>query len=70
MPTKKEVRDILKKYEKRLAESTEFDEFGVPSRETFSREYRIFKNEALAKRITFYERICKKTGAQTFLRCG
>ena len=59
MATKKAVRDVLKKYEKKLAESSEFYEF-EPSREAFSREYEIFREEALSNKITFYEGLCSK----------
>jgi hypothetical protein len=57
MVKKKEVKDIIDKYEGKLKGRIEFDEY-EPS-ENFSREYEIFREEALDKDVSVYEKVCK-----------
>jgi len=47
------VKDILRKYSEKIEE-----EFREESLETFSREYRQFKEEQESKDLSFYERAC------------
>ncbi len=48
-----DVRDILRKYSEKIDE-----EFREESLETFSREYRQFKQEQESKNLSFYEKAC------------
>jgi len=47
------VKDILRKYSEKIEE-----EFGEESLETFSKEYKQFKQEQESKDLSFYERAC------------
>jgi hypothetical protein len=62
MIEKEEVRKILEKYDKRLRNSIDLEATTLPDNQAFSKEYEIFKEEALDKTSTFYERACKKAG--------
>ncbi|MDD5177674.1 MAG: hypothetical protein PHT54_00100 [Candidatus Nanoarchaeia archaeon] len=62
MIEKEEVRKILEKYDKRLRSSIDLEATTLPDNQAFSKEYEIFKEEALDKTSTFYERACKKAG--------
>lgn len=57
-----EIRKILEKYDKRLKGQIDFDLTNLPDDQAFSKEYEIFKEEALSKVGTFYEKACKKVG--------
>jgi len=57
MVKKKEVKDILKKYEKRFSSEMGDSKFIKPTK-TVSREYQIFREEALEGQVTFYEKAC------------
>jgi len=51
------VDDVLRKYQQRLAASTE-GSFLPPSK-IQSREYTLFRKEALEKKLTYYESWCQ-----------
>ena len=54
-----EVRKILQKYEQKLGENVETNDYSeFESSANFSREYEIFRREALNNKITFYEFLC------------
>ncbi|MEK6951777.1 MAG: hypothetical protein AABX29_02070 [Nanoarchaeota archaeon] len=53
-----EVQNILKKYEERLSEQINLDQVEHFSGDKFSREYNIFREEALGRKVTVYERLC------------
>src|SRR3989344_3880497 len=52
-----EVKDILKKYEKKLTENVDLDDDFADK--GFSRQYDIFRKEALETDVTVYEKSCK-----------
>lgn len=54
---KDDVQNIIKKYEQRLGSEVNLDEFPV-SNEDFSREYGIFREEALETDVSLYEKAC------------
>jgi len=57
-----EIRSILQRYEQELGKKITFD---VPEHftgEHFSREYKIFRNEALGSSLTKYEEYCQLAG--------
>ncbi len=53
-----DVKDILKKYEKRLEGSVKMDE--IPSDTKFSSEYKQFRKESLPSSLSWYEKLCNK----------
>jgi len=53
-----EIRGIVKKYEEKLREHIEFEDFEYFPDETFSREYDIFRTESLKKKVSRYEQLC------------
>ncbi|MDP4012683.1 MAG: hypothetical protein Q8R00_03715 [Candidatus Nanoarchaeia archaeon] len=57
MADKKEVRDVLEKYQKRFERELDSKEFVKPTK-TVSREYQVFREEALEGEITLYEKLC------------
>lgn len=54
-----EIKDIVKKYEKRISKQIPGFDADVKSNEAFSREYELFRKEALGKKITRYEKYAK-----------
>lgn len=56
MADKKEVRDVLRKYEERFGR--EINPSFIKPTKTISREYEIFREEALEGDVTFYEKMC------------
>ncbi len=57
MVDKKEVKDILRKYEERFGKEVGRPDYIKPTK-TVSREYEIFREEALEGDVTFYEKMC------------
>lgn len=53
----KEVKDILNKYEGKLRESAGEDPFILKSN-VISKEYEIFRQEVLERKVTAYEKLC------------
>src|SRR3989344_7464855 len=60
MVDKKEVKDILRKYEERFGREVGRPDYIKPTK-TVSREYEIFREEALEGDVTFYEKLCNFT---------
>ena len=56
------VRDILHKYERKLGENIDFEATDVKDSRVFSREYDIFRNEALDRADSFYENAARLFG--------
>ncbi|MBS3117521.1 hypothetical protein J4430_01420 [Candidatus Woesearchaeota archaeon] len=56
---KDEIAEILKKYESRLKQQVSIEGVDIPPSDTFSREYEIFREEALSGANTFYEDVCQ-----------
>ncbi len=52
------VKDILEKYQKRIESQVKSYEEVKPD-DIFSREYLIFRNEALSGAVSWYEKLCK-----------
>ncbi len=52
--------EILEKYSRRLKKKVQL--YDVPNDEVFSREYEIFRNEAMMAKSGFYENAAKKVG--------
>ena len=57
-----EIREILNKYEKKLGENTDFEDSGLTDDKAFSREYDIFRKEALDRSDSFYENAARLFG--------
>ncbi len=53
-----EIHDILKRYESKLGASINLDTMEFFPGESFSREYVIFRREALEREVGRYERLC------------
>ena len=53
-----EVKKILEKYEERLGERINLEDIEHFPGDRFSREYNVFREEALGRKITSYERLC------------
>ncbi len=53
-----EVQKILEKYEERLGKQIELEDIEHFPDDKFSREYNIFREEALGKKVTIYEKLC------------
>jgi len=53
-----EIKNILKRYEEKLGRRVVFDRMEFFPGEKFSREYTVFRKEALEKSISRYERWC------------
>ncbi len=52
--------EILQRYSDKLTEEIDFE--SVPKQEAFSREYEVFRDEALPATNSFYENACQKLG--------
>jgi len=52
--------EILQKYSDKLSEEIDFG--NVPMNEVFSREYEVFREEAIPSTNSFYENACQKVG--------
>jgi len=57
-----DVKDIMKRYGRKLSKQVEGYEQMTPTDEAFSREYGIFRNEAMGTVATTYERMAKWSG--------
>ena len=53
-----EVKKILDKYEAKLGERVNLDDIEHFEGDSFSREYKIFRNESLSKKVGIYEKLC------------
>ena len=53
-----ETKKILDEYSKRLDKNSNISFKDVQTNEAFSREYEIFRNEMLDKKVTIYENLC------------
>lgn len=49
--------DLVKKYKQRMEKQLEL-KANVPSSNTFSREYKVFRKELLPARLSYYEKLC------------
>lgn len=56
------VKDILRRYEKRLGENLDFENVDLPENKVFSREYELFRKGALNKTDSFYENAARLFG--------
>ena len=54
-----DIQSILKKYEERLSSQIETTEGEIKSSDVFSKEYIIFRNEAMPSNISRYEKLCE-----------
>ncbi len=57
-PTDEDVREILNRYSKRIGKYADSYESETVSNEAFSKEYLIFREEAMSTALTTYEKIC------------
>ncbi len=57
-----EINAILKKYESKLGEHIKFDEMESFPGDSFSRDYKYFRREALENEVGKYERLCDLAG--------
>ncbi len=53
-----DIQRILKKHQDKLRERIDLDEMESFPGESFSREYKIFREEALVQKVLVYERLC------------
>ena len=51
----KDVKEILEKYKTKLKKSLKYEEDIDPD---FSKEYNIFREQYLSKRLSLYEKLC------------
>ncbi|MFH1210710.1 MAG: hypothetical protein V1645_02225 [archaeon] len=57
-PTDEDVREILNKYGKKIGSYIDSYDSGVASNEAFSKEYIIFREEAMSNALSAYEKLC------------
>ncbi len=56
-----DTRDLVAKYRQKLQSELELSELG-PSKQTFTREYKTFKQESMPAHMTLYEKACNFCG--------
>ena len=57
-----DVKDILKNYGRKFSNQIDGFESMTPTDEAFSREYDMFRNEAMGNRVTTYEKLAQWAG--------
>jgi len=60
-PGDEDVHEILDKYSKKIGEYAESYNQDLLSNEAFSKEYTIFRDEAMTRALTIYEKLCNSS---------
>src|SRR3989344_6746836 len=60
-PTKQDIENITQKYQEAIKSQLSLAQIEQPQK-IYSRQYDIFRQEALPKHLSLYEKICKKFG--------